>query len=39
MLMSWIKTQDDRDLGLLSCTENLTVKNGLVIDYSGKGHC
>jgi hypothetical protein len=37
-LMSWTRTQTD-DMGLASCTENLTVKNGMVIDYSGKGNC
>lgn len=38
-LMSWIRTQSGNDFGTLSCTENITVKNGVVTDYSGQGHC
>ena len=37
-LMSWTRNQHG-DAGMLSCTENVTVKSGTVIDYSGKGHC
>lgn len=38
-LMSWNRTQTSNDFGTLSCTENITVMNGVVTDYSGKGHC
>ena len=37
--MTWTRTQNDRDTGLLSCNESLEVQAGRVIGWMAQGHC
>lgn len=37
--LTWRREQQDPSLGLLACTESITVKDGKVTDYHFEGHC
>lgn len=38
-MLTWSRRQDDRSLGLLICTETLTVTSGTVVARSERGNC
>ncbi len=38
-VLTWTRRQDDHSVGLLVCTESLTVGNGLVISTMQRGNC
>ncbi len=37
--LTWRREQNDPSLGLLACTETVTVTNGTITDYRFDGHC
>lgn len=38
-VMTWTRSQSDRDMGFLSCSETITVGADRVTGYSRRGNC
>lgn len=38
-VMTWARSQNDRDFGFLSCTETFTTRGDSVVSYDRRGNC